>query len=217
MFIVLEGIDGSGTTSQLTRLHAALVARGLRTHSTREPSGGPVGRLLRQVLSATLRDEAGPVGLDFRTLALLFAADRTDHVRREIEPALGRGEVVLCDRYDLSSLIYQSETSPDPKAYLPWLASLNAQALRPDLTIVLAVDASIAFERRRARGGAEELFEVPELQVRLATRYAEAARFLPTDRLVVLDGNGSLEEVERAIFAEVLPFLPPVLAGFAEP
>lgn len=208
MFIVLEGIDGSGTTTQLGRLARTLDARGQRTCSTREPSAGPVGRLLRQALTGTLGDERGPMQLDFCTMALLFAADRMDHLRREIEPALERDEIVLCDRYDLSSLIYQSETSPDPAAYLPWLVSLNARALRPDLTIVLAVDPGVALERRRARGGAAELFEVPELQVRLAARYAEAARFLPTDRLAVLDGNGTLDDVERAILAEVLPLLP---------
>lgn len=213
MFIVLEGIDGSGTTTQLTRLQRAIEARGHRVHPTREPSGGPVGRLLRQVLTGTLLVESGPLRFDFCTMALLFAADRMDHVRREIEPALERNEIVVCDRYDLSSLIYQSETSPDAEAYLPWLASLNARAIRPDLTVVLAVDAGVALERRRARGGAEELFEVPELQVRLAARYAEAPRFLPADRLVVLDGNGTLDDVERAILAEVLPHLRPADRG----
>src|SRR5690242_1367991 len=121
MFIVLEGIDGSGTTTQAARLAQTLQARGARVHATREPSTGPVGRLLRQALTGTLVADERPVQLDFCTLALLFAADRMDHVRREIEPALARGEVVISDRYDLSSLIYQSETSPDAEQYLPWL------------------------------------------------------------------------------------------------
>jgi dTMP kinase len=208
VFVVLEGIDGSGTTTQVARADAALRARGHRVHTTREPSKGPVGRLLRQALEGTLGgDESGPVRLDFRCLALLFAADRMDHVAREIEPALGRGEVVISDRYDLSSLIYQSETSPDPAEYLPWLASLNERAPRPDLTIVLHVDAGIALKRRRARGGPDELFEVPELQRRLAARYAEASRYRPRDRIVVLDGNDSPAEVEAAILALLVPLL----------
>jgi len=207
MFVVLEGIDGSGTTTQLARLERALEARGSRVHATREPSSGPIGRLLRQALTASLSDDTGPIALDFCTLALLFAADRMDHVRREIEPALSAGQIVLSDRYDLSSLIYQSETSPDRERYLPWLSSLNSQALRPDLTIVLTVDAARALGRRKARGGADELFEVPELQTRLAARYAEARRYLPSDRIVLLDGNGSPDQVEAAILEAVLPVL----------
>lgn len=210
MFIVLEGIDGSGTTTQAARLARTLEARGARVHATREPSTGPVGRLLRQALTGTLTTDGLPVQLDFCSLALLFAADRMDHVRREIEPALARGEVVISDRYDLSSLIYQSETSPQADQYLPWLTSLNAQALRPDVTVVLSVDAASALERRRARGGADELFEVQELQVRLAARYAEAARYLPADRIVVLDASDGPEQVEAAILAALEPFLAPL-------
>jgi dTMP kinase len=207
VLLVLEGIDGSGTTTQVARLKAALEARGQDVHATREPSAGPVGRLLRQALEGTVRDDSGPIQLDFRTLALLFAADRMDHVAREIEPALAQEQIVISDRYDLSSLIYQSETSPDPAQVLPWLTALNARAPRPDLTIVLHVDAGVALGRRRARGGPEELFEVPELQTRLAARYAEAQRYRPQDRIVVLEASGGLAEVEAAILAEVLPLL----------
>lgn len=209
MFIVLEGIDGSGTTTQAARLAQTLQARGARVHSTREPSTGPVGRLLRQALTGTLVADERPVQLDFCSMALLFAADRMDHVRREIEPALARGEVVISDRYDLSSLIYQSETSPDAERYLPWLTGLNAQALRPDVTVVLSVDADVALARRRARGGADELFEVPELQVRLAARYAEAQRYLPEDRIVVLDASESPDRVEESIMVALAPQLTP--------
>lgn len=207
MFVVLEGIDGSGTTTQVARLARTLEARGARVHATREPSTGPIGRLLRQALTGSLETDGSPIELDFRAMALLFAADRMDHVQREIAPALARGEVVLSDRYDLSSLIYQSETSPDVARYLPWLSRLNAQALRPDLTIVLAVDAAVALARRQARGGAAELFEVPELQARLAARYAEAGRYLPEDRIVVLDANDTQDRVEAAILAALEPEL----------
>lgn len=207
MFVVLEGIDGSGTTTQVARLKAALEARGKQVHATREPSTGPVGRLLRQVLEGKVGDDSGPIRLDFGTLALLFAADRMDHVARDIEPALARKEIVLCDRYDLSSLIYQSETAPDPAQALPWLTALNARAPRPDLTIVLHVDAAVALERRRARGGPEELFEVPELQTRLAARYAEAERYRPQDPIAVLDASAGVAEVEAAVLAKVLPLL----------
>src|SRR4051812_35922446 len=97
--IALEGVDGAGTTTQAQRLAVLL---GARAHVTREPSGGPLGQLLRQLLSGAHAD------LDPAAVALLFAADRLDHLSREVEPALARGQHVITDRYLLSSLAYQT-------------------------------------------------------------------------------------------------------------
>lgn len=195
-FLVLEGIDGAGTTTQAERLARALEARGEAVHVTREPSRGPIGLFLRQALEKRLRGEdGGAVSLDWAALALLFAADRVDHARREIEPALERGALVISDRYDLSSLIYQSTTSPEGAAALPWLTELNGRVPRPDLTCVLTLDAEVARQRRSARGGAEELFEVDELQRRLAVLYRDAARLRPLDQLRFVEAARSVEEV----------------------
>src|SRR5688500_15875611 len=87
-FIVLEGLDGAGTTTQLGRLAEALRARGQRVHTTCEPSTGPIGALIRQALTGRLGLPGGRGPLDDATLALLFAADRTDHLAAEIMPAL---------------------------------------------------------------------------------------------------------------------------------
>src|ERR1700694_1986424 len=100
-FIVFEGMDGSGTTSQIGRVMRPLRLLDLPAHQTAEPSGGPVGRFLRHLLSGA----AAPV--DPEAMALLFAADRRDHLSREVLPYLSRGVHVLCDRYLLSSLVYQ--------------------------------------------------------------------------------------------------------------
>src|SRR4029078_3251661 len=118
LFIVLEGIDGSGTTTQLGRLGDHLTSRGRRAHTTREPSAGPVGRLLREILLGGHRLPDGAPA-DRRAMALLFAADGRDHLRREIEPALAAGTDVVCDRYLLSSLAYQGE-----EAERDWVAQL---------------------------------------------------------------------------------------------
>src|SRR5262249_12921185 len=150
VFIVLEGIDGSGTTTQLPRLQAHLEARGRPVHATREPSGGPVGRLLREILLGrhALPDGAPADGL---AMALLFAADRRDHLRREIEPALAAGEDVVSDRYLMSSLAYQGE-----EAERAWVAEL-ARGVRPaDLTLLLDVPVEVAAQRRAAAGRATE-------------------------------------------------------------
>src|SRR5690349_10994916 len=97
-FLVLEGLDGAGTTTQLECLSRALRQRGATVCATREPSDGPVGVMLRQALTGRLGLKGG-APLSHETLALLFAADRMDHLQAEVLPALERGETVICDRY----------------------------------------------------------------------------------------------------------------------
>jgi dTMP kinase len=203
-FVVLEGTDGSGTTTQCQLLVTTLVGIGIPAMATREPTRGPVGELLRAVLEKRLIRASGrQASLDWSTFALLFAADRSDHVQEEIAPALASGVWVICDRYDLSSLIYQSLTAPDPDAALPWVRDLNLQALRPDLVLVLDVDAEVAEQRRRARGGTEELFEQRELQEKLAEAYLVAERFAPHDALEHIDGAASAVEVAAHVLKAV--------------
>jgi dTMP kinase len=200
-FIVLEGIDGSGTTTQIARYADYLRSQRRIVHTTREPSAGPIGQLLRLALSGRLHFGAG---LQAETMALLFAADRLDHVKMEIEPHLRDGAVVISDRYDLSSLAYQWATSgraQDSEPLLEWLHGLNRFARRPDATVVLDVSPDTADRRRRARQAAVELYEEPGLQVRLAEIYRNAERLVPNDLVIHVDGNGSVEEVERALRA----------------
>lgn len=199
-FIVLEGIDGSGTTTQASLLVDWLKAKGRAARLTREPSRGPIGLFLRQALEHRLMDERGrPTQVDWQSLALLFAADRMDHLQREVLPALAKGEIVISDRYDLSSLLYQSQTSDVGAASLPWLQSLNERARRPDLTLVFDVEPSVAEARRAARGGPEELFEKQELQRRLAQGYRLARELLPRDRVEVIEASGSIDEVQEQL------------------
>ena len=201
-FIVLEGIDGSGTTTQLQALAERLRADGTTVVSTGEPTSSPIGRLLRQILSGSI--ESGPertAGFDWATLALLFAADRTYHAQVVIRPSLLQGCTVLCDRYDLSSRIYQSVTAPDPEAALPWVCAINEQAPRPDLTLVLDVDPETAEQRRAKRAAKAELFEQSQLQRTLAQAYRQAERYVPNDRLKHVPGNLPIGEVTEILYA----------------
>jgi dTMP kinase len=203
--IVLEGIDGCGSTTQAELLARRLEARGERVHPTSEPSRGPVGALIREALQRRL---VHPVSLaehvfGWEAMALLFAADRMDHAQGEILPALARAEIVVSDRYDLSSLAYQSVTAPPGVATLPWIRALNQRVPRPDLTLVIDVSAEVGEQRRRSRGGNEEIFERRELQRRLASVYAKAEELVPGDRLVHVPGEGSIDEVMERIWQAV--------------
>lgn len=203
-FVVIEGVDGAGTTTQVAQLATALRKRGVKTRETREPSSGPVGALLRQFLTGRLvtPHPDGPRGPSWQTMALLFAADRLDHVAAEIEPWLAEGACVLSDRYYHSSVAYQALTAAggDLLSHIAWIRSLNGQARKPDLTIVLDVPASEAGARRRARGGVE-LYDADELQARLVDFYAGLDRHFPGERIVHVSGVGSIEQIARDVLS----------------
>lgn len=230
VFVVLEGIDGAGTTTQAERYAAYLRAQRRMVHVTHEPSGGPIGSQIRLVLRQRLMLASTHQS---EVMALLFAADRIDHVECEIAPLLRDGYVVISDRYDLSSLAYQSITAQpsltdgpnsraegpssappssiprDPIDRVAWIRSLNRFARRPDVTVVVDVSPNVAESRRRARGGAVEIYEEPELQARLADAYRRAEDLVPGDRVIHIDGDGDVDTIAAAIAAALDPFVSP--------
>ena len=206
-FLVLEGLDGAGTTTQADRLAAWLRARGRRVQVTAEPSRGPIGVLVRQVLSGRIGGGAGGA-FDPAALALLFAADRRDHLASEVEPLLARGVDVVSDRFTLSSLAYQTvalaggSAAGAPRSPMGWVRELNRLARAPDLTIFLEVSPAAALGRRRAASSGRDLFEVPAFQRRVARAYAQALRLVRAagERVAVVDGDGSVEAVAAGVF-----------------
>ena len=206
LFIAIEGIDGAGTTTQARILADTLAARGLPIHTTREPSDGPIGVLIRQMLTGrvVVPGIGGPRAPRWPTMALLFAADRVDHLDAEVIPNLMDGVTVITDRYDYSSVAYQSLTSGgDREQTIAWVRTLNAQARRPDLTIVLDVHPDNAQTRRQQRSGSRELFEEDELQAALSGFYQDIERYFPSDNIVHIDGNVGVaaiaEQVHHAV------------------
>jgi dTMP kinase len=193
--IVLEGIDGSGTTTQTERLVEHLRQQGRTAASTREPSGGPIGRLLREVLLGQHRMPRGAL-VDGRTMALLFAADRLDHLQREVEPLLTGGADVVSDRYLMSSLAYQAE-----EADREWVALLARGVRPPDLTILLDIPVEVAAQRRLLAGRPEERYDADAYLGRVADSYRRLAHADPTT--VILDGSASRDEVTVAVVAAV--------------
>ena len=160
-FIVLEGIDGAGTTTQLHRLAAWLRAEGHSVHATFEPSAGPIGQQIRRILRSEERKPPDDA------IALLFAADRLDHLAAEVEPHVAAGTHVLCDRYVGSSLAYQGSHS-EPA----WVGTINGHARTPDITLYVRVDADTALARIGLRDGERrELFEQRDVLQRIAAAY----------------------------------------------
>ena len=193
--IVLEGLDGAGTTTQARRLTAYLQSAGRTAHLTREPSDGPIGRLIREMLTGhhAIPDQS----LGQSTFGLLFAADRLDHLQREVEPKLAAGTIVVSDRWYHSSLAYQG-TGADRD----WITTLNARARRPDLTIWLEVRPEVAARRRVEAGRVQELFEDIEMQRAVHTGYVATIAELSAqgERIERLDGELPLD----AVFAQIV-------------
>jgi dTMP kinase len=214
---VIEGVDGCGSTTQTRRVVERLRSAGRDARATCEPSDGPIGALIRAALERRLNASDGtPRRLDWAALALLFAADRLDHVTSFVAPALAEAAVVISDRYTLSSIVYQSVTAPAVSDAVSWISSLNRAALLPDLTVVLHVPSALAEGRRRARGGPEELFDALSLQERLGAAYAKAEELAPQQRIAHVSGVGEVEEVTERLLAAVFQALPD-LGGQAKP
>ena len=196
LFIVMEGTDGSGTTTQGNLLAAELGRRGWTVVRTSEPSGGDIGRLLRQVLQSRATEP-----LVAEIVALLFAADRIDHCEREIRPALARGEAVVCDRYLGSSLAFQV-TDGAGAFDANWIRQINRGVLEPDLSVLVDVPIETAMARIERRGKPLERFEVAPVLTEVRARYHEA--FAPgavgLGKTALIDGARPAE----VVFAEVL-------------
>ncbi len=193
-FVVLEGIDGAGTTTQSSRLAARFASHGAAVVQTAQPSKGPVGVRIREFLRAGAQGDA----LDPGAMALLFAADRLDHLARQVEPALASGGVVVCDRYVLSSLAYQGVFVD-----VEWVAAINSRARAADLTLFVDVDVPTAAARRQARGGPADQYDEDSVQSRVRANYRAFASRPQLGRVVTVDGRGSMSQVEDALWAAV--------------
>jgi dTMP kinase len=190
--IALEGIDGAGTTTQTRLLQSALTERGHSVHATCEPSQGPVGKLLREILR-------GDLPVNGQTVALLFAADRLHHVEHEIQPAERAGRVVISDRYVLSSLAYQSLECDEA-----WVTAINRFAPPADLTLLLDVPVEIAAARRAQQGRVVERFDALDMQRRVAQKYRELAA---RHGAVVIDGSRDTDQVLETLLPHVYALL----------
>jgi dTMP kinase len=197
-FIVLEGLDGAGTTTQAAKLQAHCTRRGRPGFLTNEPTSDPIGAFIRRLLTGQERaPDASTYRPDENAMGLLFAADRLAH-SRVIASRLAAGEHVICDRYVFSSMAYQtldSSVSPD------WVIEINRGCAVPDLTIFLAVPVDVCMQRLAMRRGTAAIYETRAQLETIAENYE---RLLPRyeanfGRVARLDGTRSVDEVHAAI------------------
>jgi len=191
-FAVFEGGDGSGTTTQLNLISRRLNEMGVAFYPTCEPSGGQIGKLIRCALK-------GEIHVKPETLAMLFAADRNEHINASdgILAHTSKNELVLSDRYVLSSLVYQGIECGDE---LP--TSLNKVFPAPEVTIYLDIDPQIAIERMKERKSAE-IYEYREFQEKVREKYISVIERYRANgaRVEIIDASQSVEEVARQVWS----------------
>jgi dTMP kinase len=199
-FITFEGIEGSGKTTQISLLADYLVAAGRSVRLTREPGGTPIGDQVRKILL-----DPANAALDPRAELLLYAAGRAQHLAEFIRPALEGGAIVLCDRFSDATYAYQGHGRGLDLELIGDLDRLVTGGMRPDLTILLDIDASKGLARARGRNsrhglGAEARFENEHLPFheRVRRGYLELARREP-GRFRVVDASRQPEAVHREV------------------
>lgn len=191
IFICIEGIDGSGKTTQAYRLVETLTRLGHNAVYTTEPSKGVYGEIIRKDILHG--DNRVPPIVE----ATLFAVDRVDHVEKEIVPLLESGKIVVCDRYIYSSIAYQGAAGLD----VDWIKEINRHAVKPHLAVYIDATPEVVIRRIRRRKSVMETLqtqrEVREFYLRMAEK----------EQLIKISGDASIEKVAKTIEDVVLEFL----------
>jgi dTMP kinase len=195
VFICIEGLDGSGKSTQAKLLTKKLNKAGFNAVYTAEPSQGKIGKFIRKRLFEKARM---PTSVE----ALLFAADRIEHVQNEVKPALAEGKIVVSDRYVYSSLAYQGSAGLS----LDWIETVNANALKPDLCIFVDVEPAVVLERLKRKKSVMENLETQQKVREIYLKYVQRGE------LSLIDGGKSKSEVLDALYAQVTDFLKKVKA-----
>ena len=190
IFIVIEGLDGSGKTTQANML-AKNLAKNHTVLLTAEPSRGKIGTFIRQ--GCLYEKKRLPTEAE----ALLFAADRIEHMQDELEPALSEGKIVICDRYIFSSLAYQGSAGLS----LKWIETINARALEPDFSIFIDVHPQLVLERLQRK---KSVMENLDTQAKVREVYLQ---FVEKGDLILVDGDKSKDVVAEALYSKVVSLL----------
>jgi len=206
-FLVLDGIDGCGKSTQAKKLSEYFKSNKIQTLLTAEPSDYDLGKILREYL----QNPEVPASVD----ALLFAADRIEHCNKRILPLLKKGFIVISDRYRDSSYIYQSIEGRNEGLNIDWIKNINKFSLIPDLTIIIDIDPKIGLKRKRNQANNSsnqslDKFEIEKFQKLIREEFIKIAENSEVSKEgihVLIDGNGSEEDVFRGILYVIKSYL----------
>jgi dTMP kinase len=201
VFVVFEGGDGVGKSTQVDRLCNWLINAGHEALKTFEPGDTTVGAMIRQIVLDPATGEMSP-----RAEALLYAADKAQHIFAVVRPALERGAVVVCDRYVDSMLAYQGAGRVLEPAEIEYIARWATEALRPDLTVVLDAELSLTVHAKREKDRLESAGEM--FHERTRQFFLELARRDP-ERYLVLNARASRDEIAAQVATRVARLLLP--------
>lgn len=194
-FITFEGIEGSGKTTQINLLADYLQNMGYDVLVSREPGGTPLGEKIRQLLLDPQYDS-----MDYRTEILLYTADRAQHVKEKIKPALEEGKIVISDRFADSNLAYQAAGRGLDYEMVYQINDWVIDSTWPDLTFILDIDIKEGLKRARAvsldKAGDRLEREVDDFHQRVREAYLEMAE---AERFALVDAGGTEEEVQKDI------------------
>lgn len=197
-FIVFEGIDGSGKSTQIRLLSERLKGMGLPYYNTMEPNDSPIGAMIHQIM-------IGRMKTDNKVIAALFVADRLDHLLNEVNGLVNKIEAsvnVICDRYYFSSYAYQSVDLP-----MDWVIAANEpcrQVLKPTVTIFIDMDPDVTMDRIEKNRAHKELFEEKSRQIQVRDKYLEAfEKQKDIENIVIIDGHQTPEAISEEIWGKI--------------
>lgn len=193
VFIVIEGLDGSGKTTQ-ARLLAKKLSKKYNIFLTTEPSRGKIGSYIREYY--LYEKQRLPTDVE----ALLFAADRLEHVKKEVVPALDEGKLVICDRYLHSSLAYQGSSGLS----IDWIRGINSKALQPDIGVFIDLAPEVVLKRLNRK---RSVMETLETQQKVREIYL---KFVENGELVRIDGDKPKEDVATNLYSKVTEMIEPL-------
>jgi dTMP kinase len=202
LFIALEGIDGSGKSTQVKLLAERLETKGHKVYATCEPTEGPIGKMIREIFNHRMEG-------DQRTIAALFVADRLEHLLNKqngIVKMMEDAYTVITDRYYFSSYAYHSV-----HVDMDWVIEsnkLSAEILRPDLNIYIDISPGVSMKRIKSDRSSVEMYETLENQKLVHSKYAEAfERQKSVEKILVVNGDQPVEKISEEIWRAVQPLL----------
>jgi dTMP kinase len=193
-FVVFEGIEGSGKSTQAKLLYEELTRHGEKCILTSEPTDSMVGKLIRELLKS-----GNPI--DIRTLQLLFIADRSEHVENLIKPKLAEGYTVITDRYAPSTIVYGSAFGKKHGLKMSYLINSHKPFISPDLLFFVSVSPEKAFERLQSRNSVKERFDELKSLKALEKNYERLSKKYYPSSWRKIDGSNGIDAVKAEIMA----------------